>query len=209
MKFRRIKYVTLIFLLCFPITVSAVNHNTIRIHLKNLETPLEGVPFEIYQVGSIKESIPVIDSRFPVNTLPKEAYLLDNTAKEISGMLSGTADRHGYTDKNGSLVFDGMANGVYLIRMSESHNYGIISPFLVWLPYYDEDAELHTIEIEPKASKPYPTVTDNTDAGQQQMTSSPSPTKTGDKTDYLKYIVLSLLSLAVCLVLPKKKGGRL
>lgn len=213
MRLKRITCFALILLICFPVNILAESGNSVSIRLKNLGTAMEGVRFDVYKVGTMDGYTPVIDSRFRINSFPREAYKLDNTARYISGMLSGNADSNGETDANGSLVFDGLADGVYLIRVSQSNDYGTISPFLVCLPYYENEKKCNSVEVEPKASNPNIEDTDTfIPEVQDKNTSTPSLVKTGDTTEFLSYISIFILSLIVFLSLllqKRKKGGKL
>lgn len=217
MNLKRMKYLALILLIFFPVSVQAGNNHTVNIHLKNLGTVLEDVRFDLYKVGTMNGIFPVTDSQYHTGTLTGEAYKLDRTAKKISGMLSGNADRTGSTDKNGFLCFDGLESGVYLIRKVKSDDYGQISPFLIWLPYYENGTEYTSLDVEPKSSEQEsntetlsPTCTSFPEHFVQNETISPAhPVKTGDNTRFMQDTALLILSLTVCAaLLYLKKGGR-
>lgn len=206
MKWRRMVYFTLIFLLfCFIKITAADDSNVINICLKDIGTPMENVRFEAYKVGILKENQPVIDNRFQIPVFPDKAYILDHTARKISEMLTEKANRIAMTDTSGFLSFDGLESGVYLIRMSGKNPYGKISPFLVFLPCFENGVEIHSIEVEPKASPP-DKYTHETPAREQNSTASPGKVKTGDAAQIKPYVILAVLSLIICAVLlPERK----
>lgn len=222
MKRKRVLYFTFLFLLlCFAKTVAAEENNAVKICLKDLGTSMENVCFEIYKVGSIHDGFPEIEERFQIPAFPDKAYLLDHAAKKISQMISKNAEISGVTDKSGFLLFDGLKSGVYLIRETGGDSYGIISPFLVPLPYPENGTTKSFIEVEPKASPPdlRPTSTPDEKSPFPRETMFPTPfekngtpagfVKTGDFTESKPYFIMAGLALLMVIVLlsTKKEGS--
>lgn len=194
----------------------ADDSNSINISLKDMKTPMENVRFEVYKVGVLDGAEPVIDQRFQVPTFPHEAYILDRTARKISEMLTEKAGKSAVTDTSGFLSFDGLESGVYLIRMSGKNPYGVISPFLVFLPRFEDGVEVHSIEVEPKASPPdledLPRDEGNIPEpppARESPVTSPDKVQTGDATRIKGYVILTILSLIICAaLLPEIKARK-
>lgn len=193
--------------LFFPLAVLAGAENSLCIRLKNLETDWKKVEFEVYQVGEIVENLPVIDAGFKVESFPVEAGKLDAAARKISGLLSGEANRCGWTDENGRIAFEGLADGVYLIQPGDTKQYGEIAPFLVPLPYFDEKGEwVRQLTIEPKASlkEMQGEAEENWKLDMPpaiEKPAVPSVVKTGDSTVYLPYLLGLFGAGVVCMIL--------
>lgn len=216
MKWKQVLYFTFLFLLlCFSKTAAAEERNTVKICLKDLGTSMENVCFEAYKVGVLQEGFPEIEERFQMPVFPDKAYQLDYAAKKISQMISEHAEISGVTDKFGFLIFDGLKSGVYLIRETGRNSYGIISPFLVSLPYSEDGTAKSFLTVEPKASLPdlsptsVPKAAASLPVPQKKDNPLAASVKTGDFTEARSYLIMAgmafLTGTVLLLKLLKKK----
>ena len=157
---------------------------SVRIHLKDLESAgseRSGVEFGLWRVGDVDEyGTPKIWEQYGIGEYPQDSASMQEAADKLEGMAADRqADLSGVTDQNGEVLFDRVAQGVYLICAAEGNPYGEISPFLVQLPYWEEvggqmTGPIYQVEAEPKAS-PYPP--------EEPDTEEPDVVKTGDTAD--------------------------
>lgn len=146
---------------------------TIRIVLTNGSegTSKSGVELTCEKVGDIQDGRYVLTDRYSdmdldLNQL-KNASELEQAARKISEAAStitiseeqAASDEYtdiykGTTDSEGILYFDDLQKGIYLIQASSSEHYDEITPFLVSVPNWSEEAGemLYDIEVIPKHS---------------------------------------------------------
>lgn len=216
---RALKFMLLLLVLCIPKPVRAES-GSITIRLKDLGTPVEQVEMALYRVGDMDGGTPVIDGFFHIRTFPEEAYRIEQAANTISGKLTRPPEQRLTADRDGILTFGHLETGVYLLRLLEgSDTYGDISPFLVFLPYYENGILRNELEIEPKASPPEEKIPPKRPPDSQTLSprtvasssksGAPAPVKTGDASGSDSYMTLLLLSaaLAAALILNLRKGG--
>lgn len=151
-------------LLTFGITAAAyAASGSIAVSLKDLDSSgsdRAGVEVQMYRVGDVDtDHRPVLDARYGIGEYPQDGGTLDAAAAKIAGQITEPPARTGKTDAQGSIRFNRMEDGVYLITIPEDNHYGTVSPFLVQLPYYEEvngvmEGPIYEVEAQPKAS-PY------------------------------------------------------
>jgi hypothetical protein len=59
---------------------------------------------------------------------------------------------HGETDSSGQMHLDNLKDGMYLVVQEDGESYGDISPFLVSVPYKEDDEWTESVTVYPKAS---------------------------------------------------------
>lgn len=188
---------------------------TIRLILKDLETENssgEGVEFGLWKVGTVNENgTPQIDEEYGVGEYPQDSRSLDEAARKMAHMLKEgqkEADRKAATGQGGSLLLDQVEPGVYLLQAGENNPYGMISPFLVQLPYWEEiegqmEGPVYEVTVEPKAS-PYPAKPGET----PEPDGTGPAAKTGDETSpagYFLILAVTVLALGAIVVLKRKE----
>jgi len=63
----------------------------------------------------------------------------------------------GVTDKNGECIFSALPQGVYLIVQKDSFDdYGTTEPFLMTVPYIEDDMVIYDVVTQTKGEKPVP-----------------------------------------------------
>ena len=133
--------------------------------------------------------------------------------------IEGTA---GKTDANGKVTFSNLEQGVYLIVQTDVASYGVISPFLVAVPYM-EDGEhwIYDVTTQTKGEKvitPSPTSTPTVTkkptppSTSTRGSSVKSSVKTGDDTPVGGLLATAVVSVAVLagvasIVVRRRKGG--
>lgn len=154
-------------LLALPVSAAAREAGkacSLRIVLGGLQTENAspgGVEFRLWKVGTVDENgIPVIDEEYGKTEYPRSSEEQGKTAGAIAAGLTGEADRTGKTDARGEVIFGELEQGVYLVQAAEKNPYGVMDPYLIHLPYWDELAGaggdwVYAAKSEPKAS-PYP-----------------------------------------------------
>ena len=134
---------------------------SICISLTDLGTDREDVLFELYKVGTLKAGSDyqwgldeaLVGTGVDLNSMDTTEKTMEITqtladAVEDSGLkaLSGT------TDSEGKAEFTGLTQGKYLL-IQPGDDYGIVSPSLVTVPYWEEEW-IYDVEVTPKAAAP-------------------------------------------------------
>lgn len=173
---------------------AAEQQGKVIITLKEMEaenSAREGVEFYLWKVGTASESeAPQFDEKWGISEYPRDSASLDEAAEQISDQIEETPERTGKTDGSGQLVFEDLEQGIYLIQVAEDNPYGKISPFLIWLPYWEEvDGELsdplYEVTAEPKAS-PWP------EEPKAQIAQEGDNVKTGDSEEPAVWVALAM-----------------
>lgn len=179
---------------------------SIYIGLKDIETPMDGVDFEIYQLASYDSSDGTFhyDPEWGISSIPDKSNELDKLAEELSKNIKTSSATLCTTDESGH-AFTDVNCGVYLIVPDKTEKYGEVSPFILRLPYLDEIGNsynwIYDANVEPKVtipgiitptSTPTPTVTPVPDA----TVKGTSDVDTGDYTN-ISIFVLCILSVLV------------
>ena len=118
---------------------------SITLQLNELETSKAGVTFELYRVGRIVDKNMTYaltedfkDSEIDLNdlqTMKAQKQAADSLAKQLRGKTAYTV---GTTDNTGRATFHSIEQGVYLVIQKEKADYGVVMPFLVFVPYFDK-----------------------------------------------------------------------
>lgn len=135
---------------------------SIRINLKELQTPKNDVTFKAYKVGAWNgtEGSWQLDSTLAGTGISLKDLVyasdFDKAALELSKQpgLDSIASVSGKTDANGSLTFSDLDWGMYLVVEDGESEYGTVSPFLASLPYIQDGVQQSDLTIEPKAEPP-------------------------------------------------------
>ena len=177
---------------------------SIYIGLKDIETPMSGVDFEIYQLASYDSSDGTFHyvPEWNISSIPEQSDELDKYAEELSKNIKTPSVALCTTDESGH-AFTDIDCGVYLLIPSKTEKYGDVSPFILRLPYLDEIGGsynwVYDADVEPKVTipgmetpTPTPTVTPVPDA----TVKGTSDVDTGDYTN-ISVFVLCILFVMV------------
>lgn len=168
----------------------------------SIQVTLPGGNLTLYRIGSIMPE----GTLLPEDTFAE--YQIDETqlqSPELAAALADfaqTQDSAGSTQtlsSPGTLVFDGLQPGLYLLMQTEAaEGFEIISPFLVVLPGQENGKPVYQIDATPKISlTPAPTEPDTPD---------PSLPQTGQLKWPVPLLVISGAALlAIGLYLQKRR----
>jgi hypothetical protein len=131
----------------------------LTIQLNNLGTPMQNVGFEIYKVGSkdehsqwkLNEDLDGLGT--DLNDLTYAAQW-DAAASHLAYLVSGKnmEVKHAVTNTDGTAQISNLADGMYLVVQQNGETYGDISPFLISIPYKENDEWTSSVTVYPKAS---------------------------------------------------------
>ncbi len=188
---------------------------SIAIELKDLGTRREKVELEIYQVGEATgESKPDFNWIKDVNSSMaaddlQYAETQQKAAEELEKFISAHQIKplqEGLTDSKGNIGFSDLNQGVYLVRQAEESSYGIVEPFLVFLPYQNEQREwIYEIKSYPKAEKTVQKPSPPPISPTPSVPTDGSLVETGDDSSLVIPILLVTGSLVGVLVLVKMR----
>lgn len=163
----------------------------IEIQLEDLKVPWsdwENVTMALYDVGEVTTyGEPQIDSSFGISQYPATADESREAVNLIENRLTKEPVMRLQTDTKGHVSFRGLPSGVYLIKAEQTEDYGMITPSLVHLPYYEivndqKLGPLYTVKVNPKAAKPEkpqnPGTPTNTPKPSKKPKKEPTPTIT-------------------------------
>lgn len=153
-----------IILLIPIITVSAAQETnidenklgSIRVILDDVEKgSKENVTFEIYKVANLKDGLLELTEDFKHTNIDLNNLPIANEMEKASEILSevkATPTQSGKTDADGTVLFEGLELGAYLIKATDTTNYDDITPYIVSVPTYDNVAGdmIYDIETYPK-----------------------------------------------------------
>ncbi len=134
---------------------------SICISLTDLGTDREDVLFELYKVGTLKAGSDyqwVLDEALVGTGVDLNSMDTTEKTMEITQTLadavedSGLKALSGTTDSEGKAEFTGLTQGKYLL-IQPGDDYGIVSPSLVTVPYWEEEW-IYDVEVTPKAAAP-------------------------------------------------------
>lgn len=121
-------------------------------------TSVEGITFHCVKVADIIGGEYVLteayaDTKIDLNGL-KNADDAAEAAKNLA-QVEGAEGETGKTDAEGKLVFSNLGTGVYLLSAEDTATYDVITPALVAVPSWDEEAQgmVYDLEVEPKHSE--------------------------------------------------------
>lgn len=135
---------------------------SIRIDLKELQTPKNEVAFKAYEVGTWngEEGSWQLDGRLTGTGISLKDLVyasdFDKAALELSKQagLDQLLSASGKTDANGSLTFSDLDWGMYLVVQDGESEYGTVAPFLASLPYIEDGVQKSDLTVQPKAEPP-------------------------------------------------------
>ena len=198
---------------------STGNTASIHIKLKDVDTPMKGVLFDIYKLADYnpEDGTFAYDEEWGVTSLPDTSSGLDKLAEKLSKNIKGSRADTCKTNKAGEASLKTEC-GIYLLVPGETEKYGEVSPFILRLPYLEEVTGQETgwvydTEVEPKVVPPEktPEPTKEPESEQPQPTQPPSSSvkgtddvKTGDYTN-IAFLVLCLLLAGVNIGMITKK----
>lgn len=110
-------------------------------------TLIEGVEFELIQVGNVVDGLyeyteDFLDEKTDLNKVEKAdemeelAIRLNKIANE--NKITGISDK---TDNTGKLTFDELKVGIYLLRVTDYNEYEYIEPTLIAIPTYNKESQ--------------------------------------------------------------------
>ena len=151
----------LLFLVLIPVAVYASGEGTIQIDLKGGDKPIQGAQVRLYFAGTPIEGGYRLTESFGGGVITQldvfSPELADWLVKRASGGWRGT------TDKEGTLRFQGLDEGLYLVTQPKGKGgYQPFAPFLIMSPW---DGDQWNITATPKTEKEITVVPDTSDPG--------------------------------------------
>ena len=147
-----------------------------------INTSKEGVVFEYAKVAVLENGIyKMLDvyegTSIKINDI-KSSNEMDEVARKLNAHV--IADGTVKTDKEGKAVISDLTSGVYLLRVSERAAYDSVYPVLIGVPTWNEVTKNMDYEVTviPKHSP-----------------DEPEKVVTGDNSQYMMYIGISIISL--------------
>lgn len=144
-----------------PAVVQAAGEGTIQIDLKGGGKPIQGAPIRVFLAGTPIEGGYRLTDTFGGGVITQ----LDVFSPEVADWLSKRASGgwRGVTDKDGSISFQGLNEGLYLVVQSKGKGgYQPFTPFLITIPW---DGDQWNITATPKTEKEITVVPDTSDPG--------------------------------------------
>lgn len=184
-------FLSLLFTVKEPVYAVQTN-GTITIILNRELGSKEGVEFNIYKVGewdltteNWKLVTGLTSAQFSALSKTSDNSAWISAANDLSsqiedaGMLPAESKA---TDESGKLISNNLDLGMYLVIQEGANNYGTIEPFLISLPYKDNNGYNYSPEAYPKATA-FPSSEGNTPTGNNKPAqSSTSNTNQGEST---------------------------
>lgn len=142
-------------------------------------TSKEGVVFSYTQVADIKNGeyveLEKYNSGLDFNRI-ETAEDLEQSAKTMQEHVK-EADGEVKTDSNGKAVIEDLKVGVYLLNVKDKAKYENVTPTLVAIPTWDEEAGdmLYDVEVIPKHSPETPKTPETTPTAPQTNVQSNAP----------------------------------
>lgn len=133
---------------------------SIRIEFRNLEyadscrADLKVLLYRIGRTGA--DGLPVFEPESLTVNDPGDREEVADTAKKAISQTERLQKSEVTTDSQGVAVFEDLQEGIYLVMVPNENSYGIVDPFLVTIPYYEETDEgikgpLYEVIAAPKA----------------------------------------------------------
>lgn len=209
-------FILLLQLCLVPAVSQAANgQGKIQVQLNDIGTVREGVVVECYQVGELKDG--------------GEYLLLDEykqTGVDFSDIKTAEDHRNAaeilekavkpsglsHSDKtaaDGTVSFENLDDGIYLIKQGAKAEYGIMQAFFVYVPYtgtdgafvYDVKANAKGENMESTAQTTQTTETSGSSTEEQK-------TKTGDSMPVAALSAVLIAVLAIMLILIKQNRNK-
>lgn len=136
------------------------SEGSIRIEFRNLEyadscrADLKVLLYRIGRTGA--DGLPVFEPESLTVNDPGDREEVADTAKKAISQTERLQKSEVTTDSQGVAVFEDLQEGIYLVMVPNENSYGIVDPFLVTIPYYEETDEgikgpLYEVIAAPKA----------------------------------------------------------
>lgn len=156
--------ITIIIMVIVPMNVSAntlqnidtEETGSIKITLDDVEKgSKENVPFAIYKVAELNNGLLELVGNYKETHIDLNTITTANDLEKVSVILSKvneTAIQNKSTQADGTLIFDDLKVGAYLIVATDTSNYDDISPYIVSIPTFNEvdGTMVYDIESKPK-----------------------------------------------------------
>ena len=174
---------------------------TIQIMLEDLE--VEGsrrndIPVNLYRVGTVdEEGNPLFDSGYGIKEMPEDGESMSELSEEIAGKLKEDTACTKRTDDSGTVRFEGLEEGIYLVMFPEENAYGEVDPFLVTIPYYEL--------VEGKVEGPKYEVSAIPKASPSREEMEEVSVKTGDTTQAEGYLIAGAGAVLTAVIIKAKK----
>lgn len=193
---------------------------SIQVRLDDIGTPRDSVSLYCYKIGEPKLYENHLEGFLPTETFENldldlnklgDIALHKAYAKRLVDFIAEheeiVPDRTGVTDKDGVCTFEELDLGVYLIvQKDQFKRYGATEPFLVTVPYVENDIVLYDVVTQTKGEKPKPPA-DKPDTENPKPEKPDKPAKTGDDAQLLTLLITTCLSLA-CIAAVMQKNHR-
>lgn len=118
-------------------------------------TSVEGITFHCVKVADITGGEYVLTEAFAGTKINLNGLKNADDAAEAAKKLEkveGAEGEAGKTDSEGKLMFSNLGTGVYLLTAEDTETYDVITPALIAVPSWDEEAQgmTYDLEVEPK-----------------------------------------------------------
>lgn len=204
-------------LLYLQIPVKAETDSEIIVQLEDLHNQssnMKNVTIELYCVGTVsKYGEPLLEDTFGISMYPQTAQQTETAAVYMKEHLSKQPLKSIKTTADGTAVFTNVDNGVYLLIFRNPNGYGVLTPVLLHLPYYENmdgvKADLlYSITVKPKASLNKEADTNQKDSDGFEKDNGKS-VGTGDSSNVAAYMLFVgfAVSAMLCVFIIKRKGG--
>lgn len=172
------------------------------VQLKGVDTPIEGAEMGIYRLSDLvtnggSAEYPVLEAYASLRTMEDDkdvtfegisvsesVLLADSFANAVS-----QPDQTAVTDKNGRCSFEGLEQGMYLVRQlsakGQAQDYQFIAPYLISVPlavnYTGENEWQYEVLSEPKSKpKPISEVSDHSEPFEDSDTDVSAPLESSE-----------------------------
>lgn len=152
----------------------------------------ENVPFAIYKVAELNNGLLELVGNYKETHIDLNTITTANDLEKVSVILSKvneTAIQNKSTQADGTLIFDDLKVGAYLIVATDTSNYDDISPYIVSIPTFNEVDGTMAYDIE---SKP-------------KHTPKPELPPTGDNNNLRIFVLSCMVSVAFLIMIIKYK----
>lgn len=202
-------------------TYDAEKKGSIKVCLDDIGTEFSSVSLYCYYVGEAKlyenhlEGWVITedykDLGIDLNKLG-DTSVHREAAERLSSFVEENGEilpiQKGVTNSNGECMFSELSQGVYLIVQKDGfESYGTTEPFLMTVPYIEDDIFVYDVVTQTKGEKPVPPTETETEPNPPQTETQPpdEPTKTGDNKPITAVAAIGFISAAgICVVLWRK-----
>lgn len=173
---------------------------SVRVEFQDLEcsnSSREDLPVVLCRIGkNDAEGRPVFESESLAVNDPEDVEEISDVAKKAMNMLNRLQAYETKTDTYGVAVFEDLEEGIYLVIVPDENQYGMVDPFLVTIPYYEEtkegkDGPRYDVIAAPKAIA---------DEKRQDV-------KTGDTSDAEMYLGISMAAVITAAIVRSKRSA--